>query len=92
MLPHEQYRRPGYRGERALEGDAGPEFPVLAIRDVGQEAAGTLEDLAADQHVPAIGEQVADQQARQEVAGRWAPDAACIRERIGADGGNGVRR
>ncbi len=90
MLAHEQHRRPGCRGEWALEGDAGPELPVLAIRDVGQEAAGTLEDLAPDQYVPAIGEQVADQQAREEVAGRWAADAACIGERIGADGGDGV--
>ncbi len=41
VLTDEQHRRSVmHRGERALQGDADPELPVLAIGDAGEEAAG----------------------------------------------------
>ena len=91
MLPHEQHRlRPRRHREWTQQRKADPEFPVLAVSEAGEEPAGCLHGGAAEQQMPAIGEQVAHQQPFQDVAALGQKRVARSDERAGAGGGNRV--
>ena len=93
MLPDKRSRCSAWRRrERALEGDLGPELPVLTIGDAGDEAAGPPHRFVAQQQVPAIGEQIAHQQALQEIAGGCAANDAGSPRSRSAHGGDGLWR
>ena len=62
-----------------------PEFPILAVGDAGEEAADRAYCFTAHEEVAAVGEQIAHQQAAQDVAGGRMADIGCIDERIGSN-------
>ncbi len=91
MLPHEQHRPgPWCRDERTQQSDADAEFPVLAVGETGEKAACCLHRRTAEQKMSTIREQVANQQAFQNIAGRWPKRIVRSDESADAGGCDGI--